>query len=491
MKKFVYGIAGAAIVAAAVVYYEDADTSGNNVDESKAGGGPPALVNPNENPARSYKINSERDTVLSIESGSRIKIPKNSFTDSSGAPVNGEVELLYREFHSVPEILLSGISMNYDSAGTKYFFESAGMFEINALKQGGKLLLADGKNIEVQMATLNADKDKFNQYFFNESEKLWEPVKKDEIIILKSPAAKKILAKKTSKDKAALEMPVKPRLAQKGKDQFMIEIPKGLYPELEMFNNVIFEVTGNGKKIDRRALNKTWASVTLNRADDGESYRVSFKKETEIYEITARPVFDTNDYKPALEKYNMLCAELRKKMNDGTVKKNTESGPELAEYLDAMKDYSNLLKKYQAYYADSVKSLEYRLSKEQLTNDVIYRSFQVKKLGIWNSDCPESMPKGVTFACDYKDESGNPIEPKTVFLLQKKRNMVINCYDLKRATYDPEQKNMLIILASGNLLCWVNSEDFPETAGTGTHTFTVKTLKKDHYTIKDIETIML
>mgnify|MGYP000999331329 FL=1 len=65
MKKFIYGIAGAAIVAAAVMHYEDADAS-DNKRENKTDSAASTLINPGENPLRSYRINTQRDTVLHI-----------------------------------------------------------------------------------------------------------------------------------------------------------------------------------------------------------------------------------------------------------------------------------------------------------------------------------------------------------------------------------------------------------------------------------------
>ncbi len=472
------------------MHYEDADAS-DNKRENKTDSAASTLINPGENPLRSYRINTQRDTVLHI-GASVIRIPKNSFADSAGNMINGEAELQYREFHSVPEILLSGIPMDYDSAGTNYFFESAGMFEINAAKQGHKLLLAPGKNIEVQMASLNSDTAKFNQYYYDEANKTWQALKKDEVIILKQPEIKKILAKKSDKTKGESDMPAKPRLAQRGRDQFMIEIPKRLYPELELFTNVVFEVSGNDKRLDRQALNKTWSTVTLDKAGDGESYLVSFRKNAELYQVVARPVFDTNNYKPALEKYNLLCAEIRKKMKDSTLtKKKPDTDTESAKYLETVKEYNELMKRYQIYYADSAKSAAYKASKEELTLNIVYRSFQVNRLGIWNSDCAQNLPDGITLTCSYEDESGVKMVPRGVYLLMKNKNVVVACSDPNKVKCDLHEKNTLIILAEGNVLCWVKSEDFPVTSVPIAHTFIVQTLHKDHYTIRDIEKIIL
>jgi len=53
--------------------------------------------------------------------------------------------------------------MTYDSAGTKYHFESAGMFEIDGTKNGEKIFIAEGKEIAVDMPCKDLN-NKFNFY---------------------------------------------------------------------------------------------------------------------------------------------------------------------------------------------------------------------------------------------------------------------------------------------------------------------------------------
>jgi hypothetical protein len=112
-----------------------------------------------------FEINTDKDTFIVSDRGSLITIPKNAFIDSLGNEVTGKVNLSYREFHHPAEIILSRIPMTYDSAGTRYHFESAGMFEIDAKQNGKKLRIAAGKSIAVNLASLDTAQTKFNQYY--------------------------------------------------------------------------------------------------------------------------------------------------------------------------------------------------------------------------------------------------------------------------------------------------------------------------------------
>ncbi|HRD40305.1 MAG TPA: hypothetical protein PLC65_16880, partial [Bacteroidia bacterium] len=78
---------------------------------------------------------------------SKIKVPQNAFVNKAGPDIIGDVEIQYREMHDQADIIASGIPMTYDSAGTKYHFESAGMFDIKASQNGEQVFLKHGKQI--------------------------------------------------------------------------------------------------------------------------------------------------------------------------------------------------------------------------------------------------------------------------------------------------------------------------------------------------------
>ena len=88
-----------------------------------------------------FMINAQKDEEIITESGSKIKFYKNTIVDFDGKTVKGKVKIEYRDFHNPLEIYLSGIPMEYDSAGTKYIFETAGMFELKAYQEGELLNL--------------------------------------------------------------------------------------------------------------------------------------------------------------------------------------------------------------------------------------------------------------------------------------------------------------------------------------------------------------
>ena len=103
-----------------------------------------------------------------LENGSEICIPKGAFVNQKGERIHSDVEIKYREFHKAAEIIASGIPMDYDSAGVKHHFESAGMFEIRAYqKNGQEVFLANDKSIQVNMAA-DSNEEGYNHYYLEE-----------------------------------------------------------------------------------------------------------------------------------------------------------------------------------------------------------------------------------------------------------------------------------------------------------------------------------
>jgi hypothetical protein len=109
---------------------------------------------------------------IQYPSGTKIFIPANAFVDANGNEVKGDVTIDYREFRDQVDILISGIPMQYDSAGSNGEFQSAGMFEMNASVNGKEVFLAPGKKVDMQFAVVDTAST-YNFYKLDEN-KGWQ-----------------------------------------------------------------------------------------------------------------------------------------------------------------------------------------------------------------------------------------------------------------------------------------------------------------------------
>ncbi|ASS47374.1 MAG: hypothetical protein A3D31_16150 [Candidatus Fluviicola riflensis] len=121
---------------------------------------------------REFKISADQPSTINLPNGGRISFPDNAFVDAHGKPVSGTVTIEWQEFHSLTDIMLSGIPMRYDSAGVNNQFVSGGMFTIDGNQNGNPIELAKGKEAKVELATYDEQRQ-FNFYALNEQTGDW------------------------------------------------------------------------------------------------------------------------------------------------------------------------------------------------------------------------------------------------------------------------------------------------------------------------------
>jgi hypothetical protein len=437
------------------------------------------------NRAQKFNIDSNRDTVIIFETGSVIKIKKNSFEDKNGQPIAGEVTLHYREFHSVGETLLAGIPMEYDSSGTNYHFESAGMFEIAADFKKEPIFLKKQSTIEVELVTANSDATKFNQYYLENKDEKWQFLHKD-IVSIVNP----IDSIQVEKTNIASSKFVKPSILNSKNKQFTIEVQKDKFPELEVFKNIIFEVPTTTKNYDEKKTKKKWLDVELKRIDQTRNYEITFLGTNEKYAIIAYPVVDTSNYEASLAFFNQLNNSYQNQKNEKQTRKESSLEAQEEVYTNALNNYREFLKSSEGIYSDSTALFSMAQKRYDKVNDLVLRAFQVRQFGIYNSDCPSNLPQGMLIAAIFKDESGNVLRPSNFFLIEKGKNAVYTLYDQSKISFNPNASNKFIIISNG-ILSWVSDDEFKEVNKEDkTFTFHVKTVKKVNYKSSDINELI-
>lgn len=125
-----------------------------------------------EIPDRVYSINANEFSQIDLPNGGSIVIKENTLVDKNGNVVQGKVDINWKEFHSLTDILLSGIPMKYDSAGVCYDFVSGGMFTISASQKEEEVKVKAGSSISVNLASSN-DQVRFSFFKLNEKTGDW------------------------------------------------------------------------------------------------------------------------------------------------------------------------------------------------------------------------------------------------------------------------------------------------------------------------------
>jgi len=434
-----------------------------------------------DNPTDTFVVNNEKDTTLVYASGTKITIPANVFVDEKGAPVKGNVKINYREFHNVGDILLSAIPMRYDSAGKEMYFESAGMFDISAKQNNKEVFIREDKSLEVSMATLDRAENKYNQYLLDEKTGQWQFVKKDYVSTLEKPDT--VMVAKS--DSVRQTRPVKPL------NERMFTIDASGRPDLEIYNNIVFEVTRDCRTFNPNEAKTDWGMVNIEKIEKTDKYKVTFSYPfsgpQRTYEVSARPVKDGN-MENAMKKFDALYAEYKNRLSEA---EKADAAAELAlkneqtTYETVFENYLALQEKNAALYAQNA------MMTAQATQ-VVYRTFQIKQFGIWNSDCPQSMPQGMEVFAKFESATGEKLNIAGVYLVEKGKNALYNLYVPDKISFNPDNENILLVITRDHKLGWVKNDVF-ESIGKSTknYTFKLNILDRDNYTSADIEGIVI
>lgn len=130
-------------------------------------------INGTDETPRTFQISSEEAKTIDLENGGSLEFPANAFVDQNGKPTKGNVDIEWQEFHSLGDIMLSGIPMKYDSAGVQFDLVSGGMFTIHASQKGEPVEIAPSKKVGVNVASIQ-DTPCYNFYEMDEKSGDWK-----------------------------------------------------------------------------------------------------------------------------------------------------------------------------------------------------------------------------------------------------------------------------------------------------------------------------
>lgn len=241
-----------------------------------------------EEAPRIFSVNASQAKKIDLGNGGSLDFPANAFVDQDGKPVKGNVDVSWQEFHSLGDIMLSGIPMKYDSAGVKFDLVSGGMFTIKASQKGKPVEIAPAKTVNVSIASIQ-DTPCYNFYEMDESTGKWsyETTKEGEPI-------------KTEPEK------------QEGKaaplDLLDVNLSTKNFPELAKMDIVGWKVKRPLRDGEKEVLQKRSTNLRLVKTD---SLGLTLEARTAAKQILQYPI----------EPYTMEMAQAASKVNQAAMKK--------------------------------------------------------------------------------------------------------------------------------------------------------------------------
>lgn len=460
-----------------------------------------------------YKVNAEKGGDFDFKTGSKLRVPKNAFVDAQGKPVKGEVELRYREFHDAVDFFLSGIPMTYDSAGVKYQFESAGMMQLLAYKDGQPLNMAPEKEIKVELASTYKGTE-YNLYELDTIKNNWSCLGKDKVQnqsktlavqnnldkntlpkkVEETPEFKKVenqkvnlVAEKETKI-AALPKPVEPKKPSKvSKDKYTVNFDVDLadFPEFAVYKGVQWELGSENKNMNNTMwvdLNKTvWEEASIKEGSKkGENYWLSLKKGSKQANLLVYPVFEGKGYETAMK-------EFQTKFDKYTVALDKRKADEKKIEEEHLAKLEALKKQQEAMIAEWKRKQEEE-ERNMGTEEKVMRVFSVSNFGVYNCDNPSVYPKGVLCHATLANDKEIKLLCYNVYLVDKRKNGLFTFYKnpLNSFSFDPNSKNILWTVENG-VLYYLKSESFADIKN-GARTIKLNRLEQKFEKAEDMKT---
>lgn len=381
-----------------------------------------------------FVIKTGEPTTIHTKNGTVLGIPADAFVSEEGS-IGDSVVFYYREFFNPCDIFVAGIPMDYDSAGITYNFESAGMIEIKGFSDDKPLALKKGKTVQVSMPSAVDTKD-YNLYILDTVQGKWVYVGKDEVL---KPNEKKEKTKKSevpTPNVVSNYNTVAPKLADKNRYKFNISFNKVDFPQLAMYENVLFEVADNTFKPDFYKIR--WDNIELTEGKKAEEFVVNLKKADTIIKVCVIPVFEEKDYNTAKKNFDQSYQNYRSSVDKEKADKDTK----LEAINKGLKNYNNRM-----------------LLNAQST----YRVYNITTLGIWNVDIPTLFAPFVALSDFVKkkiEEQSQEIQYEDIFMAVKGKNTLYKFKKGQNIPIDTKEQNLLWIVDNRANITFLKVKDY-------------------------------
>ncbi len=256
------------------------------------------------------------DTVFTIDpsvynrvetpNGSSLEIPANCLVDAKGKEIKKNVDISFSQYHSMADIISSGIPMTYDTLNQHFTFESAGMFTVKGFfNEGEEAFVKDSENIGVNLAS---DKDeKFNFYELDESSGKWDYDKTSATV--ENPKF----------DPAAI--PMEPEKANEDAFVLDLDLDKSQYKELDQFNEVVWEYCGDNDSLDPRknkwTASERWSDFELTATNEAAfEYNMTMSNSNKKFVTKVKAALTGEDFNMAMADFGKKKKEVAREMDN-------------------------------------------------------------------------------------------------------------------------------------------------------------------------------
>ena len=345
-----------------------------------------------------FTINSSKSQDLKLPTGSSIRIPANAFVDKNGIPIKGKVTIEWSEYHSITDVISSGIPMEYDSLGKAFNLVTGGMFKINGFQRGEEVFISKNKQLEVEIASTDQRRG-MNFYSFDEVTQQW-----------KYEATKTFDAKKPQQEEQTT--------VSESKFVLDLRVSTNRFPELKdqvlLGWKTVHALDQNIKTI----LEKNSSNTTLSKRLTDSTYLLTiqlYDSRGTSYELEVQPY--TYEEGKNASAFNKL--------------KDLKEKQELMDYF------------------------------HDVASGKIIRTYPIQAFGTYNWDYLYKDSQIVEMIATFQLPKVNEKQPLRLYFVCKEDHAVINLHGLKeKIRFNPNKSNYLIAITEQSDLYSCTPRDF-------------------------------
>ena len=443
-------------------------------------------------PFSDYVVDASKGDTIMYKSGSVLLFPPNAFLDKNGNVVKGNINIKYREFSNPVDQFLSGIPMDYDSGGVRYTFESAGMVDIQAFKNGEPVFVNKNSKPEINLASSNIDPTQ-NLYYLDTVTQQCVNRGKSEILVM---GKSNVVVKSPIAEEIEVSKPVKPYKVDEELPIIKVTIDSGSFAELMAYNNLKFQLDKSENRFNGEDSKIVWDDIKLKKGTQYGMYNIQFIKASEnikkSVEYKVRPVLEDKDYAKAIRIYDNQLKNYNQKIEERQMVSKANKAQYLKDSMENLKiekeneKTAKLNKIIEAKNAEieklNAETLEYNkiVANENLRGRTL-RNFSFDQFGIWNCDRPIRESNPIWIQPEFADNDGKHIELYTANLFVKNFNGLFELFDNKLPV-SLQKENMIVGICNGRF-AYITYEDFKKlniNAGTKSQTSPMQIVSEEN-----------
>jgi len=446
-------------------------------------------------PFTDYALDAEKGDTIMYPSGSVLLFPKDAFVDKNGKLIQGKVNIKYREFNNPVDQFLSGIPMGYDSAGVHYTFESAGMCDIQAFKDGQPVFVNKNSKPVINIVSQNKDVAQ-NLYYLDTATGQWINRGKSEILEV---GKKEVAIVSPKPSESNITKPVKPSLLDGSLPIIKVLIDTNSFEELKAYHHLQFQLDKTETRFDPEASNTSWTDINLKKGDKHGMYLIKFTSnygnKIKSVEYKVRPVLGEQDYAKALLLYDKQMAAYEKKIEARLVSNKANRDAYMKDsiknaYIDKENEKTAQLNKIIEAKNKIVEAQGLQINNEYMSKRVL-RNFQIDGFGIWNCDKPMPPETFITVNSLFVNTESKTLEVYSANLIVKSIN---GLYQISGGKVEiPRNQESMIVGVSNGRFAYITYDEFKNlniTPETKTQTFPMHIVAEENNNYNFIQSIV-